>query len=332
MRFGCICSGIEAASVAWEPLGWQPQWYSEIAPFPRAVLEARFPAVPLFGDFTQMDVAVLPPIDVLIGGTPCQSFSAAGLRLSLADARGQLTLGFVKLAQEIEKAQPSGSLRYVVWENVPDVLRKRDNPFGCFVGALVGANAPLRGPREYGFWPNSGLVSGPRGRLAWRVLDAQFFGVPQHRERVFVVLCPRAAGRDPAAILFDRQGARRRPGSSKAERVDRAFDPDGIHPLAFNLYQGYVAPVAATVLAGDGSKIDVGVMQKGAFRRYLPIERERLQGLPDGWTDLPWRVSEIDRDNLRTEAIGNSMPVPVIRWLGERIEAAERGRALMSVA
>ncbi len=332
MRFGSVCSGIEAASVAWEPIGWQPQWYSEIAPFPRAVLEARFPTVPLHGDFTQLDVRALPPIDVLIGGTPCQSFSSAGLRRSLADARGQLTLGFVKLVEEIQKIQPAGSFRYSVWENVPDVLRKRDNPFGCFIGALVGADVPLQGPRKRGFWPNSGLVSGPNGRLAWRVLDAQFFGVPQRRERVFVVFCPRAACRDPAEVLFDRQGPGGRSGSSKAERVDRAFDPDGIHPLAFNLYQGYVSPAAGTVLAGDGAKVDVGVMQNGAFRRFLPIERERLQGFPDGWTDLRWAVSEVERDNLRTEAIGNSMPVPVIKWLGERILAHERDIASVAAA
>ncbi|RYF30656.1 MAG: DNA cytosine methyltransferase [Comamonadaceae bacterium] len=329
MRFGSICSGIEAASVAWEPLGWKAAWYSEIAPFPRAVLETRFPAVPLLGDFTQMDVPALPPIDILIGGTPCQAFSSTGLRRSLADTRGQLTLGFVKLAQDLAA---TGPLRYVVWENVPGVLRSEDNAFGCFIAGLVGADSPLVGPRERGFWPNAGLVSGPDGLLAWRVLDAQFFGVPQRRERVFVVFCPRAAGRDPAEVLFDRQGIGGPARPRKAERIDRAFDADGIHPLAFNAYQGYVAPVAGAVLAGDGSKVDVGVMQEGSFRRFMPVERERLQGFPDNWTDLAWPVSEIERDNLRTEAIGNSMPVPVIRWLGKRIEAHERGRAIGAAA
>lgn len=105
-----------------------------------------------------------------------------------------------------------------------------------------------------------------------------------------------------------------------------------MQPLTFNGYQGYISTVAGAVLAGDGSKVDVCVMQQGALRRFLPIERERLQGFPDGWTDLPWPVSEPMRDDLRTTAIGNAMAVPVIRWLGYRIEAAERERAVLAAA
>lgn len=160
MRYGSVCSGIEAASVAWHPLGWSPAWYAEIEPFPSAVLERRWPGVPNHGDFSRLAKAVpCEPIDLLVGGTPCQSFSVAGKRLGLDDPRGNLTLEFVALAGRLRP-------RWVVWENVPGVLSDDD---GRTFGTVLG----LLGQLGYG--------------LAYRVLDAQFFGVPQRRRRVFVV-------------------------------------------------------------------------------------------------------------------------------------------------
>lgn len=214
VRFLSVFSGIEAASLAFAPLGWRAAGFAEIDPFACAVLAARhgsnlpgepFPpdgGVPNFGDVTKIPVGGGSPlgrIDVLCGGSPCQSFSFAGKRGSLADARGNLTLAFVDLAHGL--ADHHG-LHTVFWENVPGVLSTSDNAFGCFLGGLVGADGPLAAG---GKWPGAGMVAGPRARAAWRVLDAQHFGVPQRRKRVFLV-ADFGAGADPAAVLFEPKG------------------------------------------------------------------------------------------------------------------------------
>ena len=204
LRFLSVCSGIEAASCAWHPLGWQAVAFSEIEKFPSAVLAHHYPSVPNLGDFTKIDVGTLGRVDILAGGTPCQAFSVAGLRQSLADARGNLSLEFVRLAHEL--AARNG-LRNVIWENVVGVLSTKDNAFGCFLAGLVGADAPIEPPAR-GKWPSAGMVSGPKGRAAWRVLDAQYFGVAQRRRRVIVV-ADFGNGADPATVLFEQDGVRR---------------------------------------------------------------------------------------------------------------------------
>ncbi len=181
MRYLSVCSGMEAASVAWHPLGWTPVGFSEIEPFPCAILKHRFPNTPNYGSLTEHTSWPLEPgaIDLLVGGTPCQSFSVAGLRKGLTDPRGNLALTFLGLA---DKLKP----RWIVWENVPGVLSSgggRD--FGSFLGALVELG--------YGF--------------AYRVLDAQHFGVPQRRRRVFVVACL-GDWRAAAEVLSLREGLR----------------------------------------------------------------------------------------------------------------------------
>ncbi|AWQ42460.1 phage N-6-adenine-methyltransferase [Enterobacter hormaechei] len=212
MKYGSVCSGIEAASKAWEPLGWKPAWFSEIEPFPSAVLAHHWPEVTNLGDMTKIAEAVragdVEAPDVLVGGTPCQAFSIAGLREGLSDDRGQLTLSYVELANAIdakrrERGEPEA---IIVWENVPGVLSSKDNAFGCFLAGLAGESSELQ--PAGGKWTHAGCVSGPERVIAWRVLDAQFFGVAQRRRRVFVVASARN-GFDPAAVLFELDSVRR---------------------------------------------------------------------------------------------------------------------------
>ena len=183
MRYGSVCSGIEAATQAWHPLGWKPSFFSEIEDFPRAVLSHRYPDVPLHGDFTTIERGNYDPIDLLVGGTPCQSFSIAGLRGGLDDDRGNLALEYLRLAQRLRT-------KWLVWENVPGVLSSNGGrDFGSILGGLVELG--------YGF--------------AYRVLDAQHvrtlpfpWAVPQRRRRVFVV-GHLGDWRRAAAVLFDRE-------------------------------------------------------------------------------------------------------------------------------
>lgn len=198
LRFGSVCSGIEAASVAWNPLGWEAAWFSEVEPFPCAVLAHRFPNVPNYGDMTTLPQRILSgeieAPDLLCGGTPCQAFSVAGKRRSLDDARGNLSLVFCQIADAIHSArtQLGKHSPIVFWENVPGVLNTKDNAFGCFLAELVGADSPLSSGSVR--WPCAGLVAGPKRKVAWRVLSAEHFGVPQRRRRVFVVASPVEGG------------------------------------------------------------------------------------------------------------------------------------------
>lgn len=207
MRFGSVCSGIEAASVAWKPLGWEAAWFSEIEPFPCAVLKHHYPDTPNYGDMKTLSKRILSgeveAPELLCGGTPCQAFSVAGKRQSLDDDRGNLSLVFIEIANAIDHVRTVHNLRgcIVFWENVPGVLSTKDNAFGCLLGGLVGASAPLS--TETGRWPSYGAVTGPQRQAAWRVLDAQHFGVPQRRKRVFVIATPIGGGIDPTKILFE---------------------------------------------------------------------------------------------------------------------------------
>jgi DNA (cytosine-5)-methyltransferase 1 len=214
--------------VAWKPLGWKAVGFCEIEPFPAAVLRHHYPEVLNFGDMTQlvdllgMGLIELP--DLLCGGTPCQAFSVAGLRRSLEDERGNLSLVFCEIANAIDKHRAAAGLvpGIVFWENVPGVLNTKDNAFGCFLAGLAGEDGELQPPR--GRWENAGCVYGPERAVAWRILDAQYFGVAQRRRRVFVVASARD-GFDPAAVLFEFDGLRRdsAPSREAGQRVANAL-------------------------------------------------------------------------------------------------------------
>jgi DNA (cytosine-5)-methyltransferase 1 len=192
MRYLSVCSGIEAATVAWHDLGWQPAAFSEIEPFPSAVLKHHYPDVPNVGDMTKYKEWDIGTIDLLVGGTPCQSFSVAGLRKGLEDPRGNLALVYCGI---LDRFKP----KWFIWENVPGVLSSNGGrDFGSFLGAVAELG--------YGF--------------AYRVLDAQYFGVAQRRRRVFVVGCL-GDWRSAAEVLFEPESLRRDspPSREKGQEV-----------------------------------------------------------------------------------------------------------------
>jgi len=376
-----VCSGIEAASVAWEPLGWAPVAFAEIEKFPSKVLAHHYPGVANLGDMTKFrewDIE-RDAVDVLVGGTPCQSFSVAGLRKGLDDPRGNLALTFVAM---VDHYRPE----WVIWENVPGVLSSSGGrDFGSFLGAL--------GQLGYGF--------------SYRVLDAQHFGVPQRRRRVFVVAHSSGDSRRAAEILFEPESLRGH--STKGNRTRQkspitietgtayAFEPGSIArnagpsdispqcpTLRANMgdnrpaiitgscvYESHpndnriVGPVdiCPTVVArwgtGGGNTplvqhtfrksrraqsaedfetwvpddvtntlncFDVGDVRAvdlvacNRVRRLTPTECERLQGFPDGYTNIMPETP----DGPRYKALGNSMAVPVMRWIGSRIALATK--------
>jgi site-specific DNA-cytosine methylase len=314
MKFGSVCSGIEAASVAWHPLGWQAAWLSEIEPFPSAVLAHHYPTAPNLGDMTALPKRILSgeveAPDLFCGGTPCQAFSVAGLRQSLDDDRGNLSLTFVEIANAIDNRRlDAGHVPAIIfWENVPGVLNTKDNAFGCFLGALAGEDAPLEPAGKR--WTNAGCVYGPQRAVAWRVFDAQYFGVAQRRRRVFVVA---SAGEkfDPASVLFEFEGVRRdtAPRREAGERIAPCVTNGPPFSRTGNERVEAEAMVVAAIHAVSM-----------AVRRLMPVECERLQGFPDGYTNIPWRKKPESPDGPRYKALGNSWAVPVVAWIGKRIK------------
>lgn len=383
MKYISLFSGIEAATVAWKPLGWKAEAYAEIDPFPKAVLAHHYPDVPDLGDMTKVDWRKYRgTIDIVVGGSPCQAFSVAGLRKALDDPRGQLMLEYLRACHEIDP-------EWIVWENVPGVLSADK---GRAFGSLLAGVAEL--------WPHGGC--------AWRVLDAQFFGVAQRRRRVFLVINTRDWKR-AAPVLFERESLCWDYPSSREKRQalteglaggagetarsidfnpsDGRFafpdDPSLVQTLTARMGTGgnQVPPVycatdsgtnmavvedmtrtltahdgnsacfvnvpstciirsgkegggkgalvqrdmSATLTTGQQQTLFTGGADAFAVRRLTPTECERLQGFPDGYTDVPWRGSDHAPDSKRYKALGNSMAVPVMRWIGEGIELVDNG-------
>ena len=388
MRYGSVCSGIEAATVAWHGLGWEPQWFSEIEQFPSAVLKHNYPDVPNHGDMTQYkDWPNDKTIDLLVGGTPCQSFSVAGLRAGLDDPRGNLALTFIAMAERLKP-------QWIVWENVPGVLSSnRGRDFGSFLSAL--------GNIGYGW--------------AYRILDSQYFGVPQRRRRVFVV-GHLGDWRSASEVLFESESLSGNPPPCRKtrERVadtltvganqysgfngepvvspyrEKKQETTGYTSSSFGAYREGVGTVRAsggdlgggsetlalaspytwpadvtstlnasfahklglenqhahngasmfvpdvrntmgTITARMFNALGVRDVEEGALvpcketkvvRRLTPIECERLQGFPDNYTQIPYRnKKDVDCPvGPRYKALGNSMTVNVMRWIGEQID------------
>jgi len=314
MRYLSVCSGIEAASVAWHHLGWEPVGFSEIEPFPAAVLAHRFPNIPNYGDMTQHESWPITrgAIDLLVGGTPCQSFSVAGLRQGLADPRGNLMLTYLAIADRLRP-------RWLVWENVPGVLSSNGGrDFGTFLGAL--------GQLGYGW--------------AYRVLDAQYIrvgrwprAVPQRRRRVFVVgrLIERSA-RDwaaPGEVLALAEGLQRHLEARRAKGKGTPADAEGGvgggccgtvsskwakgtgGPAGDECYNLIAQPTAGTLgtrglrshteLDGHGAYIPVAPVPYDLFQITAPVNRQnRAPGDP---------CHTLAKDNAAHAAVAQSMTV-----------------------
>lgn len=385
LRYVSVFSGIEAVSCALDFGAWEPVAFSEIEPFPCAVLKHHYPDVPNLGDITKIDwKPYVGSVDVVWGGSPCQSFSIAGNREGLKGASG-LMFEFIRCVREL-------CPRWFVWENVPGALSSES-------GHAFGQLLSEMDERGYG--------------LAWRILDAQYFGVPQRRERVFLV--GSLGDMRCAEVLFEREGmpwnpsprrekrkalagesARRAgtsdrgvgdcltPGENQSRRVYSTGSAAGslgcgdVTPtlktdhspavaLDFHQQDGRIRvsgqpDVSATITASAGtggnnvpmvmcradtqSNAPIGydlaptLMAHAShdppiicpspasksietIRRLTPEECERLQGFPDGWTDVPYRGKDYSPDGSRYKALGNSMAVPVIAWIANRIKAQE---------
>lgn len=291
MIYGSICSGIEAATVAWEPLGWKAAWFSEIEAFPSAVLAERWPEVVNLGDMTKIAAAVrageVQAPDVMVGGTPCQAFSIAGLRNGLADARGQLTLSYVELANAIDdkRIERGEEEAIFVWENVPGVLTSHDNAFGCFLAGLAGESCELE--PSGGKWTHSGCVYGPQRTIAWIVKDAQYFGVAQRRKRVFVVASARK-GFDPCQVLFESEGVRRdTPPSREPQTAVAALTARGVGTCGADDNQAQAGHLLAFGGGNTGGNIDVAACLRAKGQRIdFEVETFAVHGTQDPDTNL----------------------------------------------
>lgn len=349
LTYGSVCSGIEAVSVAWDGLNLKPIWFSEIEPFPCAVLAHHYPNIPNHGDMTTLPERILSgeieTPDILVGGTPCQAFSVAGLRNSLNDERGNLTLVFVRILNAINTIRRRSGLpdAIVLWENVPGVLSTRDNAFGCFLAALLGESKELIPTGRS--WTGAGIVRSDEYEIAWRILDAQYFGVPQRRRRVFLVSGNR--DRRVAQILFEQPCEKGNPEQGGKEgkespafiessfgayrksdvggtlkRTGGALSGGSETLIVVHGRQDPVSSVTAYALDRQGAgNTNIIFSKAGKVRRLTPVECERLQGFPDNYTRITWRNKPAEQcpDTPRYMAIGNSMVVPVMRWLGERV-------------
>lgn len=300
MRYGSVCSGIEAATVAWHPLGWRPAFFSEIEPFPRAVLHHHYPQVPLHGDFTTIEADQYGAIDLLVGGTPCQSFSVAGLRGGLADDRGNLALEFLRLA---DRTRP----RWLVWENVPGVLSSHshdapdlsppeidlDSDDGPEDGEEVVVEDQYDADEDHSFACFlAGLQELGYG-FAYRVLDAQYFGVPQRRRRVFVVGYL-GDWRPPASVLFERHSLSGHPAPRRETgQAVAALTANGVGTCGADDNQGQAGHlIAGPLLAKDGRGVHsdmVNFVAYGGNNTSGPIEVAaalNAHGGPHGWLDF----------------------------------------------
>ncbi len=331
LTYGSVCSGIEAVSVAWKGL-MTPLWFSEIEPFPCAVLAHHYPDIPNLGDMTALPQKIInreiPAPDVLVGGTPCQAFSVAGLRNSLDDERGNLTLTLIHILEAIDYVRFIDGKQpcVLLWENVPGVLSTKDNAFGHFLAGLAQEREPLQ--PTGGKWTNAGYVHSARS-IAWRILDAQYFGLAQRRKRVFVVASARP--RSVAQILIERKSLCGDIETGETARESITAYTESSFGTYIRSAVGGVVTASGGALGGGSETLVVhggrenilfdiahhsdvvriqdddttptltarmgtggncngnGFDDSVTVRKLTPQECEKLQGFPPGYTQIPYR-------------------------------------------
>lgn len=329
--YGSVCSGIEAASFVLEPLGIKPLWLSEIAEFPKKFLSYQYPHIANIGDMNDIpqmiDEGRVECPDFLCGGTPCQAFSLAGWKNGLNDDRGQLALKYIDILNSIDKRKIAlkQSRAVFLWENVEGVLKDKTNAFGFFLAGLLDLSEPIKCAK----WPNAGVLFGEHRNVAWRVLDAKYFGVPQQRKRLYVI----GGGKDfnPLSVLFEFGGNLADPYSVQPKSdMPSLFGDDDIpqqrsligekngHDIeVFRQYSDCLYAAYGTKWNGNAAAFNgsLFVCQDGRVRRLTPKECERLMGFPDDYTN----ISPTVKITNRYQAIGNSWAVPAVSWILNRL-------------
>lgn len=316
MNYLSLFSGIDAASVAWEPLGFKCLGFSEIEKFACGVLKHHYPNIKNYGDIKQITKEDLNEIigktDIIIGGSPCQSFSMAGKREGLKDDRGNLMWQYCRI---VEMVRP----RWFIWENVPNALAvEKGQAFSSLINKMA----------------NIGYSVG------WRVLDSKWFGIPQQRRRVFLVGCI-GNKQGPLKVLFETESGKPPPESIKSPRNHHTPKAWSSTKQVGGLKWELDTPYSGCIVLRDYKGICPGFMGKNTqklviekegdstnVRRFTPLEYERLQGLPDNYTQIRWGNKEAQDCPVspRYRAVGNSFAVPVVRWLGERIVKFENNK------
>lgn len=327
MTLGSLFDGIGGWLLAAQHAGVTPIWASEIEPFPCSVTARHFPNVKQLGDITQIDPDTLTPVDIICAGSPCQDLSIAGKRKGLNGERSGLFRTAVDLVRRMRERTAGKYPRFFVWENVPGAFSSnRGMDFQAVLEEIGESKIPMpQGNR----WATAGLVQCPGAEIAWRVLDAQYWGVPQRRRRIFLVADFAADGRCAGEILFEPEGMCWDPETGKGAGKETAggtadcariavYDMTHADEVMRPVKDGIVPTLNARMGTG-GNQVPV-VLTEGKVRRLTLTECERLQGLEDGYTDG-------GSDTARYKALGNGMAQPCADYVIRRIvECAKEER------
>ena len=376
ITLGSLFDGIGGFPFCAQIMGARPVWAAEINPFGVAVTHHRFPDMLHFGDVSKVSGTDLPPVDIITFGSPCQDLSVAGKRAGLDGERSGLFRDAVRIVYEMREATSGRYPAYIVWENVPGAFSSHNGrDFQEVLREITKADIPMP---ESGRWSGAGMVRGGEVCAAWRVLDAQFWGVPQRRKRIYLIGSFRS---DSAGeILFKPDSVRRYSAQGRKKRKafarnigirsaprDRESGQNSIGVLTFDARGNGDGRVATPVVGDHNNRItdytsllvynnnSFGGFADGIVRRLTPTECERLQGYPDGWTELPeikdmtdeeyalflqvWKTdretrgvsyktlpdkkklvkwyNRLESDTSRYQALGNSLAIPcALRVIG----------------
>lgn len=316
MKYLSLFSGIGSENVAWKHLDWSCVAHSENNKNACKVLNFHYPNIPNLGDIKKIDWQkdINENVDLVIGGSPCQSFSPLGNKKELEDENGKLALEYSKAIEEINP-------RFFIWENVKNVLYQKDNGFGCLLSSLLGEDEIISPIQKN--WKNSGFLIGKQSAIAYRVFDSQYFGVPQRRNRIFLLgLNFRKCGTLdeikwenfpglPAAILFE--GINNKKNTRETKRKHKKNNEQYIiNSNSIGIDNSIYTQVFPTI-----ARKAPYIYKDNLFRKLTPIEVERLQGFPDNYT-----FANGLSNNKRYNLLGNAITTNVLRFLGNQIDSA----------